>query len=531
MTKVGVRSLRIGQELDGRFRIDAHLGGGGQGQVYVATQLGLDRQVAIKTLNPELAEHPHLVQRFHREAQIIQSLAHPNTVRIYDFGQTDDDLMYIVMEYLKGRPLDLVVRRSGSLPVDDVTGMGCQILGALMEAHSMGMVHRDIKPSNMFLCELVGAPNFVKLLDFGLARGHIGGKEAFKTATGAVMGTPHYMSPEQVRGEVVDARTDLYSLAFSLYELATGDPPYHGETPYQVIAKHLTEEPISLPNLLMDCRLGRVIAKAAQKNMEERYGTAEEMLRDLSGMTATRSGPRDAKPDEHGDRLTDSFIPETLPTGLAGPSPSEADSTVSEPVEPPSTSDSAEIRVPRSRAPLAVLVILVGALICALALALSRGSDDSEGDTPEELRAVEEPVTTAPAPTEVPEPVPTDDDAEAGEGTGSAVVAVDPALEPPEPDPAAEMEAAVTDSSTEEDRESPPVGGEVPAEEIEDVEVPVARRERSRRHRVAEEPAPVESPPDTEIVTVPLVETTQQPAETEPPAEESSTVRDTLQGF
>ena len=284
MSSIRLRELQV---LDGRFRILNRIGEGGMGTVYLGEQIGLGRKVAIKTLNPEFGENVDLIARFRREAHVIENLTHPNTVRLYDFGETDTGLLYIVMEYLEGQTLEEVVRDRGRLPVQTVVHIAKQVLGSLVEAHAQSIVHRDIKPSNLILCEQLGADNFVKVLDFGLARADVE-NVSLHTYSGAVMGTPHYMSPEQARGQKVIPSSDLYSLGLTLYELVMGEPAYNASSPYELAMYHLTPDPLELPGLLRGTRLGAVIAKAAEKDPDLRYASAVDMLRDLQSDSMAR---------------------------------------------------------------------------------------------------------------------------------------------------------------------------------------------------------------------------------------------------
>ena len=282
MDSTRTRSLSVGEVLGDRFEVIRPLFEGGMGCVYEGRQLGLDRKVALKTLQPLLSTDSDWLARFHRETQITQRLTHPNTVRVYDAGQTDDGVPYIAMELLEGRTLERVIEKKGELPAEMVTTVAEQVLGSLIEAHAAGIVHRDIKPGNLMLCKQIGKPNLVKVLDFGVA--HLSEKEAsFETQTGMVVGTPHYMSPEQARGDTVDERSDLYSLGIAIFEMATGSPPYNEGSPMEIAMQHLLPEPLEIPPGLRDTRLGAVIEKATRKKAEERFQGAREMLAVLTG--------------------------------------------------------------------------------------------------------------------------------------------------------------------------------------------------------------------------------------------------------
>src|SRR5688572_23444445 len=201
--------LGPGAVVAGRYRVEELVGRGGFGMVFRATQLNLGRAVALKMLLPELLVGKSL-ERFYREAQLAQRLEHPNCIRVYDVGDADG-YPYIACEFLRGRPLDELLHEQGPQPVPRVARIGIQVLKALMEAHSLGIVHRDIKPSNIMLCDYAGEPDFVKVLDFGIAKQLSETDAPAITAFGGLVGTPAYMAPEQVKTGVVGPGTDLYA--------------------------------------------------------------------------------------------------------------------------------------------------------------------------------------------------------------------------------------------------------------------------------------------------------------------------------
>jgi serine/threonine-protein kinase len=227
----------IGQALAERYVIEARIGAGGMGVVYRARDIDARRDVAVKVLAPELCADPTNRQRFLREAQAANRLRHPHVIEIDASGETDDGLVYLVMEYLHGEPLSRVIAR-GPLPPLRAAHVTLQIASALALAHELEVVHRDIKPDNVFLLDR-GGSDHVKLLDFGLAR--VKGERRL-TANGAVLGTPEYMAPEQARGLTLTGRADLYAVGCVLYEMLTGQPPFVGSTTDLVIA-HVRETP------------------------------------------------------------------------------------------------------------------------------------------------------------------------------------------------------------------------------------------------------------------------------------------------
>jgi serine/threonine protein kinase len=232
----------IGRLLAGQYKVEALLGRGGMGAVYRGVQLSVDRRVAIKLISSGLPDPEQSLQRFRREAEATGRLNHPNTIRLFDFGLTDRGEVYMVMELLEGT--DLAGRlQQGPIAPDEAFHIIRQVLSALSESHARGIVHRDLKPGNVFLSQVDGDANFVKVMDFGIA-GMEHGREAQKlTVTGAVMGTPAYMSPEQAQGKPVDARGDLYSCGVVLFEMLAGHVPFEAETLVSMLLAHVTQKP------------------------------------------------------------------------------------------------------------------------------------------------------------------------------------------------------------------------------------------------------------------------------------------------
>jgi eukaryotic-like serine/threonine-protein kinase len=288
----------IGRELlSGQFRVLEKVGTGGMGSVYKAEQPAMNRMVAIKILHPKLAGRKDLTSRFRREARAMSQLTHPNTVKVFMYGELEDDgSLYIVMEMLEGRNLNQTVRKEGPLPADRAIPILIQVCGALQEAHDLGIVHRDLKPENIFLCKQGGITDYPKVLDFGLAKvteRQMQPGSVILTQEGMVFGTPEFMSPEQAQGKTLDARSDIYSLAVILYEVLTGKLPFSARTPMEYIQKHVTDAIIPLSERVPDRKfpkgLDEVLAKALQKQPDNRYQTAAEFgeaLRSFGGAAA-----------------------------------------------------------------------------------------------------------------------------------------------------------------------------------------------------------------------------------------------------
>jgi serine/threonine protein kinase len=282
----------IGKELLGQFRVLERIGRGGMGEVYKAEQPAMDRMVAIKILHAKLAQRPDLVSRFRREARAMSRLSHPNSVRVFLYGHFEDtDQLYIVMEYLAGIDLARLVRRDGPVEINRAIRIMIQVLGALEEAHSVGVIHRDLKPENILLTEQGGIRDFPKVLDFGLAKiretkprpGSL-----VLTREGMVFGTPEFMSPEQARGETLDARSDIYSVSLIFYELVTGQLPFPKSKPMEYISHHINTPPTPIsardPNLGLPKALDPIIARALEKDRNKRYSSAKEFAEALRAL-------------------------------------------------------------------------------------------------------------------------------------------------------------------------------------------------------------------------------------------------------
>jgi serine/threonine-protein kinase len=264
----------VGRVIDGRYEIQARIGEGGMGVVYKARQISIDRVIAIKVLNPEMAQDPTWVQRFYNEAKACSRLQHPNTIRMFDFGQTQDSRLFMTMEFLDGISLRDATAR-GPIAPQRVIKILIQCCASLAEAHSIGIIHRDIKPDNVFLLNMAGSPDFVKLLDFSVAKLLEG--DRMKTQAGVVFGTPQYMSPEQGRGLPLDARSDLYALGVLAFEMLTGNVPYNDDNPMTIIQMHLHGQVPPMPQTI-PYSVQTVVRRAMEKDPARRYQSAGEMM-------------------------------------------------------------------------------------------------------------------------------------------------------------------------------------------------------------------------------------------------------------
>jgi len=265
----------LGSVFNQRYRLKEKIGSGGMAEVYLADDLLLGREVAVKVLHAQFAADPAFIQRFRHEAQAAANLNHPNIVNIYDWGN-EGDQYYIVMEYVEGRDLKEILRSEGRLLPERAAEIAAEVCAALQFAHRGNLVHRDIKPHNIFITEL----GQVKVMDFGIAREGNGGGI---TQTGMVMGTPQYISPEQAQGLAVDGRSDIYSLGVVLYEMLTGQLPFDDPNPVTVTYKQVREDP--MPPSVIDpeipATLEAIVMKAMSKNPANRFQNAQEMKADL----------------------------------------------------------------------------------------------------------------------------------------------------------------------------------------------------------------------------------------------------------
>jgi serine/threonine-protein kinase len=288
----------VGTTVADRYLIIGKLGEGGMGTVYLATHTILEKQVALKVLHGEFARKPDLVERFMQEAKAASRIRHENVIDISDFGITPEGLVFFAMELLSGHDLHDEVTRariSGHLlPWSRSKKIFLQVCSALSAAHAKGIVHRDLKPENVYLVEFLGDPDFVKLLDFGIAKlGESEGGESGRklTKTGMLFGTPEYMSPEQARGERVDHRVDVYAMGCILFQLVTGQVPFVADNFMGVLSMHLTElaplvAPETLDSIGAPRALAEVIDRALAKNRDERWQTIDELaaaVREVSG--------------------------------------------------------------------------------------------------------------------------------------------------------------------------------------------------------------------------------------------------------
>ncbi|MBK8169148.1 MAG: serine/threonine protein kinase [Sandaracinaceae bacterium] len=278
----------VGRVLDGRYLIESILGEGGMGLVYRAKHTALGKTLAVKVLRAEVSRDVEIVTRFRQEAQSATSIGNEHIIDISDFGALPDGSTYFVMEFLDGLSLTKVIEADRPIPSSRVVHIAKQLCHGLGAAHERGIVHRDLKPDNIYLVPRSNDKDFVKVLDFGIAK--VGGATSKLTRAGQVFGTPHYMSPEQCAGTDVDHRTDIYAVGVILYEMTSGRVPFDADNLMGILTKHLYENPVPprelAPPVNVSAPLEAVIMKCLAKKPDLRYQTMAEMRADLERIEA-----------------------------------------------------------------------------------------------------------------------------------------------------------------------------------------------------------------------------------------------------
>src|SRR5215203_1201363 len=294
LKRAGNEDRLIGQVLAGKYRIDDKIDEGGMGCVYRATHVLMEKVVAVKVLHPALAADDKIVQRFTREAKAASRISHPHAINVTDFGESENGVVYLVMEYLRGRTLKDIVRSGGPMTLARTAEIVRQVAGALEAAHNEGVVHRDLKSDNIMLEEATGG-DWAKVLDFGIAKiqqteRSIHETDPGLTAPNLIIGTPQYMSPEQCsQASDIDARSDIYSFGVIIYEMLVGHVPFSGDSPTAIMMKHIQEPAPSVLDERPDLpdRVGHVLARALTKRPEERFQSAGELAAALAASAET----------------------------------------------------------------------------------------------------------------------------------------------------------------------------------------------------------------------------------------------------
>ena len=414
----------IGSTLAGKYRIEERLNEGGMGTVYRGTHVLMDKTVAVKVLRPSLAADEKIVARFSREARAASRISHPNALMVTDFGEDENGIVFLVMEYLSGRTLKQLIREEGPLPLPRVVDITRQVGDALNAAHQQGVIHRDLKSDNIMLLDTMTGDH-AKVLDFGIAKikERDGNRDTGGlTAPNLVIGTPQYMSPEQCsQDSEIDARSDIYSLGVIMYEMLVGHVPFSAESPTMVMLKHL-QEPV--PSVLderkdLPASMGRVIARALAKLPANRYQNIAELIEDLTIASGTaqfapvpvqpvvNTGSTPAASDDRDEVTVVRARQEPLPPPPVV-TPRRAPVTV--PIQgsttPPPMGPAAAVAAPVSFNPLKVIIPSVVALLVVFAViyALKRTSASEPQNTnqPQQNLAADpnsQPVQSGPSPT------------------------------------------------------------------------------------------------------------------------------------
>ena len=330
-----VQDPYIGMLLNDRYKIIKKLGAGGMGAVYLAEHVMIERRVAIKILSQDFASKPDLVQRFIQEARAAARIGHENIVEVHDFGETASGSVFFTMEFLEGHDLAHAIQEAGSLPIPRIRHIMGQLCRALAAAHAKGIVHRDLKPENIYLVDKEGKSDFVKILDFGIAKmttmeagnakpGGGAGTGNRLTQSGMIFGTAEYMSPEQARGETPDHRVDIYALGCILYEMLTGKVPFHAETYMGTLTKHMFEapEPPSRRNRNIPTDIEAICLRAMDKDRARRFQSMTEFAQAIDGELAVTPPPPVQDPSM--SMRSAGFPPSVIPQGMGMGAPGYA---------------------------------------------------------------------------------------------------------------------------------------------------------------------------------------------------------------
>ncbi|MBP9208524.1 MAG: serine/threonine protein kinase [Kofleriaceae bacterium] len=395
----------LGRVLDGRYQIIDRLGKGGMGVVYRAIQLSVDREVAVKVVDARLAHDLGAAKRFLREARLASRLSQPSVVGVYDFGQTEDGVLYLVMELLRGHTLAAELVGGRRFTLRRAAGITIQLCDALEAAHTQGIIHRDLKPGNIVVLDDPPGRDLIKVLDFGLAKSLVGDSASQVTNTDAVLGTPLYMSPEAVRGQPCDQRSDLYSLGCILYELLAGRPPFVDSSANLVMAMHLGDTPPPLPEHVAPA-VRTLVERLLAKEPSERVASADEVRAALQRAAAA---PGDQV--ESADTVPEIVAPAAslmhaatlaaTPTPTPTPTPNtRAEAAV------PTTPAAAPVATPRP-VPWARWIVLAAAAVAVglITLAVVGRDDDGAAKATSATATGAEGAATAPAADARPAPV------------------------------------------------------------------------------------------------------------------------------
>jgi serine/threonine protein kinase len=295
-TRVAPTPTLIGQALDDRYEIIRKVGEGGMSSVYLAMDRTTRERRAIKVLSVALSKDANAMERLRREASFGMRLAHPNICHIIQLGETAEGLVYVVMPFIEGEVLSDRTHRLGQITLEETARLVTDIAAGVHLAHGLQIIHRDLKPENVMVCRHSDGNEYGVVMDFGLAKERKAEGELRKlTATGIILGTPAFMSPEQLRGKPIDPRSDIYALGLMAYEMLTGKLPFQGRTQQEMVIARLRSEPIPLrearPDLEFPAPVERVLTKAMQRNADDRHQTAIEFAQAFHGASEGRDEP------------------------------------------------------------------------------------------------------------------------------------------------------------------------------------------------------------------------------------------------
>lgn len=432
----------IGTVFDGKYVVDALIGVGGMGKVYRGRNLRTEHSIAIKTLMPELVHDDSLVRRFEVEAKAASNLSHPNTIRVYDHGN-EGKLLWMVMELLDGMSLERALNIERAIEPRRLIGLMRQVCSSLAEAHGKGLVHRDLKPDNVFLNRAGGEADFVKVLDFGVAKlkdPKFGSEKL--TQAGMIFGTPRYMSPEQARAKELDERSDIYALGVIMFECLTGEAPFEAADPIGVLVKHCNEPVPTFASvnssLAIDPGFEEIVRRCLSKKPEQRPATVKELRAELDALDARLALGRPAVDEnatrslEHGASPIDTFRDQSAPDTFDRLGINATSGRM--PANPSIAMHSESHRAAHAQAPLGLIVASAIAVLAAGAAALAFFSADKPAvvaPAPAPAAAVAPPAVAPVAP-----PTPAVAVVAAGSGSGAtpeAAPAAVPAAVPATP--------------------------------------------------------------------------------------------------
>lgn len=369
----------IGSIVADRYHIEKKLGEGGMGAVYLGEHVKMGRKSAIKVMTQSMASDPEAIARFNREAANAARINHPNVCAIYDFGETEDGTIYLAMEFIEGETLSDMQHREGALELDRAVEILQQTGEALQAAHDLGIVHRDLKPDNIMIARARDGTDVVKVVDFGIAKAMTGEEGQKVTRTGLVVGTPEYMSPEQLSGDVLNGRSDIYSLALVFFRMVTGALPFQAESSQETMIKRLTDDPLKLSEVAPDAgwppRLQGVMDRALERMPADRYESAALFARDA--LDAVRGAGRPiVGVDTEGatEVIGAGGVTEQLPSTRVSGGPDET--TPQTPVPAPSAPAERTRKRPVATIAVVAAVIVVGGGIGVTMM--GRGGDDAE---------------------------------------------------------------------------------------------------------------------------------------------------------